>query len=79
MFDVRVKLEQIGNIQTCGDIMILTPKQAKEIGEALIDASETVNEGQQDHKVILVKDTAISIQSDLMIDDWETVATVSDR
>ena len=59
--------------------MILTPKQAKEIGEALIDASETVNEGQQDHKVIVVKDAAISIQSDLLIDDWETVATVISR
>ena len=59
--------------------MILSPKQAREIGEALIDASETVTEGQKDHKVIVVKEAAISIQSDLMIDDWETVATVSDR
>ena len=59
--------------------MILSPKQAREIGEALIDASETVTEGQKDQKVIVVKEAAISIQSDLMIDDWETVATVSDR
>ena len=59
--------------------MILSPKQAREIGEALIDASETVTEGQKDHKVIVVKDAAISIESDLLIDDWETVATVSDR
>lgn len=59
--------------------MILSPKQAREIGEALIDASETVSEGQNDHKVIVVKDSAISIQSDLLIDDWETVATVSTR
>ena len=59
--------------------MILSPKQAREIGEALIDASETVTEGQKDHKVIVVKDAAISVQSDLLIDDWETVATVSDR
>jgi len=76
---VRVKKEQIRNIQKSGEIMILTPKQAKEIGEALIDASETVSEGQNDHKVIVVKDSAISIQSDLLIDDWETVATVSTR
>tara|TARA_B100000575_G_C23108604_1_gene640100 strand:- start:233 stop:412 length:180 start_codon:yes stop_codon:yes gene_type:complete len=59
--------------------LILSPKQAREIGEALIDASETVTEGQKDHKVIVVKDAAISVQSDLLIDDWETVATVSDR
>ena len=59
--------------------MILSPKQAREYGEALIDASETVTEGQKDHKVIVVKDAAISVESDLMIDDWETVATVSDR
>tara|TARA_R100001440_G_scaffold56835_2_gene76605 strand:+ start:147 stop:326 length:180 start_codon:yes stop_codon:yes gene_type:complete len=59
--------------------LILSPKQAREIGEALIDASETVTEGQKDQKVIVVKEAAISIQSDLMIDDWETVATVSDR
>jgi len=59
--------------------MILSPKQAREIGEALIDASETVSEGQNDQKVIVVKDAAISIQSDLLIDDWETVATVIAR
>lgn len=59
--------------------MILSPKQAREIGEALIDASETVSEGQNDQKVIVVKDAAIAVQSDLLVDDWETVATVSDR
>ena len=59
--------------------MILSPKQAREYGEALIDASEAVTEGQKDHKVIVVKDAAISIQSDLLIDDWETVATVTER
>ena len=76
---MRVKKEQIGNIQKSGEIMILSPKQAREIGEALIDASETVSEGQNDQKVIVVKDAAISIQSDLLIDDWETVATVIAR
>ena len=59
--------------------MILTPQQAREIGEALIDASETVSEGQNDQKVIVVKDSAISIRSDLLVDDWETVATVVSR
>ncbi len=59
--------------------MILSPRQAREIGEALIDASETVSEGQNDQKVIVVKDSAISIQSDLLVDDWETVATVTAR
>lgn len=59
--------------------MILSPRQAREIGEALIDASETVSEGQNDQKVIVVKDSAISIQSDLLIDDWDTVATVIAR
>jgi len=59
--------------------LILSPKQAREIGEALIDASETVTEGQKDHKVIVVKDAAISVESDLLIDDWETVATVINR
>ena len=59
--------------------MILSPKQAREIGEALIDASETVSDGQNDQKVIVVKDSAISIQSDLLVDDWETVATVVSR
>ena len=76
---MRVKKEQIENIQKHGEIMILTPKEAREIGEALIDASETVNEGQNDQKVIVVKDSAISIQSDLLIDDWDTVATVIAR
>ena len=59
--------------------MILTPTEAKELGEALVDASETVLKGQKDQNVILVKDTAVSVNADLMIDDWELVATVSDR
>tara|TARA_Y100000361_G_C11058802_1_gene289321 strand:+ start:157 stop:336 length:180 start_codon:yes stop_codon:yes gene_type:complete len=59
--------------------MILTPTEAKELGEALVDASETVLKGQKDQNVILVKDTAVSVNADLLIDDWELVATVSDR
>ena len=58
--------------------MILTPTEAKELGEALVDASETVLKGQKDQNVILVKDTAVSVNADLLIDDWELVATVSD-
>ena len=79
MFDVRVVLEQYGNIQNSGVNMILSPDEAKELGEALVDASETVLRAKKDQNVILVKDTAVSVNADLLIDDWELVATVSDR
>ena len=59
--------------------MILTPTEAKELGEALLDASETVQSAKKDQNVILVKDTAVSVNADLLMDDWELVATVSDR
>lgn len=59
--------------------MILTPEEAKELGEALVDASERFSVAKKDQNVILVKDTAVSVNADLMIDDWELVATVSDR
>jgi hypothetical protein len=59
--------------------MILSPDEAKELGEALVDASETVLRAKKDQNVILVKDTAVSVNADLLIDDWELVATVSDR
>ena len=56
--------------------MILSPDEAKELGEALVDASETVLRAKKDQNVILVKDTAVSVNADLLIDDWELVATV---
>ena len=59
--------------------MILTPEEAKELGEALVDAAETVQSAKKDQNVILVKDTAVSVNADLLMDDWELVATVSDR
>ena len=78
-FDVRVVLEQYGNIQNSGVNMILTPEEAKELGEALVDAAETVQSAKKDQNVILVKDTAVSVNADLLLDDWELIATVSDR
>mgnify|MGYP001168890196 CR=1 FL=1 len=78
-FDVRVVLEQYGNIQNSGVNMILTPEEAKELGEALVDAAETVQSAKKDQNVILVKDTAVSVNADLLMDDWELVATVSDK
>tara|TARA_S200002703_G_C3705230_1_gene216609 strand:+ start:521 stop:730 length:210 start_codon:yes stop_codon:yes gene_type:complete len=69
----------LGTFKIIGEIMILTPEEAKELGEALVDASETVQRGNKDQNVILVKDTAVSVNADLLIDDWELVATVSDR
>jgi len=59
--------------------MILTPEEAKELGEALVDAAETVQSAKKDQNVILVKDTAVSVNADLLMDDWELVATVSDK
>jgi len=76
---VRVVLEQYGNIQNSGVNMILTPEEAKELGEALVDAAETVQSAKKDQNVILVKDTAVSVNADLLMDDWELVATVSDK
>ena len=43
MIDVRVVLEQNGNILKLEVLMILTPALAVEVGEALIDAAQNSN------------------------------------
>ena len=43
LIDVRVVLEQNGNILKLEVLMILTPALAVEVGEALIDAAQNSN------------------------------------
>lgn len=58
--------------------MILTTTEAKEIGEALIDAAQKSIEDNTDQSVIVLKNhTAIALPSDLMTDDWEHVAYIT--
>jgi hypothetical protein len=56
--------------------MILTSDQAQELGEALLDASNALNETKQDQSVIILKDKAVAVPAGELIDDWQTVAYV---
>jgi hypothetical protein len=56
-----------------GDVdMILTPRQAKEIGEALIDASEDVVSFSRDHVVVTIcgSEAAVSMMMDCDLEDY---------
>jgi hypothetical protein len=56
-----------------GDVrMILTPRQAKEIGEALIDASEDAVSFNRDHVVVTIcgSEAAVSMTMDGDLEDY---------
>lgn len=56
-----------------GDVrMILTPRQAKEIGEALIDASEDAVSFRRDHVVVTIcgSEAAVSMMMDSDLEDY---------
>lgn len=49
--------------------MILTPQQAVEIGEALLDAAADVIKYEQDHSVVTVTDGSVAIS--MLVNDAE--------
>lgn len=58
--------------------MILTTAEAKEIGEALIDAAQKSIEDNTDQSVVVLDNqTAVALPSDLMTDDWDHVAHIT--
>jgi len=56
--------------------MILTSAEAQELGEALLDASNSLTKTEEAQSVILFNDRAISVPSGDLMDDWPTVAYV---
>ena len=56
--------------------MILTAPQAREIGEALLDAAEAADRSKDDQSVIISKDAAIAVPTDTLVDDWNHIAHV---
>lgn len=57
--------------------MILTPTQAREAGEALIDAAEDAINKEEDQKVIWTKDVAVSVPATPdLTDDFEQIAYI---
>ena len=58
--------------------MILTTAEAKEIGEALIDAAQKCIEDKTDQSVVVLDNqTAVALPSDTLTDDWDHVAHIT--
>lgn len=58
--------------------MILTAAEAREIGEALLDAAENSHATNTDQSVIILsKQTVVTVPSDTMVDEWEHLAHVT--
>lgn len=57
--------------------MILTAAEAKEIGEALLDAAEKCLEKQQHQCVSLVGCVAVALPQDTLPDTGEPIAYIS--
>lgn len=61
MIDVRVKLEQSENIQKSENRMILSQVQARELGEALLDAAEATKTSKQDQAIVIINTAAVAV------------------
>ena len=60
-----------------GDFMILNPTQAREIGEALLDAYDAVNKSHITQAIVTVKNSAVSVPyNDDVQDLYETVCII---
>ena len=57
--------------------MIINKSQARELGEAIIDAAEAVEVRKQDQHVVMVKDKAVAIPyHPAYADEYESVAII---
>ena len=57
--------------------MILDKLQAKELGEAIIDASEAAEVRKQDQHVVMVGDKAVAIPyHSAYVDEYESVVII---
>ena len=58
--------------------MILTAAEAREIGEALLDAAENSHETKTDQSVVILgKQTVVALPSDTLVDEWEHFARIT--
>ena len=57
--------------------MIINKSQARELGEAIIDAAEAVEVRKQDQHVVMVNDKAVAIPyNSAYADEYESVAII---
>lgn len=57
--------------------MILNPIQAREVGEALLDASDEINKSHKTQAIVTVKNNAVSVPyNDDVQDLYETVCII---
>lgn len=60
-----------------GAKMIINKSQARELGEAIIDAAEAVEVRKQDQHVVMVKDKAVAIPYyPAYADEYESIAII---
>lgn len=57
--------------------MILNPIQAREVGEALLDASDEINKSQKSQAIVAIKNNAVAVPyNDDVQDLYETVCII---
>ena len=57
--------------------MIINKSQARELGEAIVDAAEAVEVRKQDQHVVMVQDKAVAIPyHPAYVDEYESVAII---
>ena len=57
--------------------MIINKSQARELGEAIIDAAEAVEVRKQDQHVVMVQDKAVAIPyHPVYADEYESVVVI---
>lgn len=76
--DAQVKKELKGNIQNNREIrMVLDQAQARELGEALIDASDKIDSNKNTQAIVVVGDLAVAVPYHPdMQDEYETVCII---
>jgi len=76
--DAQVKKELKGNIQNSKEIrMVLDQAQARELGEALIDASDKIDINKDTQAIVAIGDLAVAVPYHPdMQDEYETVCII---
>lgn len=76
--DAQVKKELKGNIQNNREIrMVLDQAQARELGEALIDASDKIDINKYTQAIVAIGDLAVAVPYHPdMQDEYETVCII---
>lgn len=58
--------------------MILTAEQAREIGEALLDAADAVTNKEVCQSVVNIGEVIVALPADTLVDEWQHIAYVTE-